>query len=146
MRQEKCDRRHFKRMQFPPFDNEEPPLDYGDNILDVDPLEAIQLNLNEEEDSPIFEWFYDHRPLVDTPSVSGEAYRFWSLDLPVMTNLYRIGCTLLSDHTDSNASYLFDKQSFFTVVTRTTDTEHKGNLILIYSIFSKVVHAINKVT
>ncbi|QRW13738.1 pre-mRNA-processing-splicing factor 8 [Ceratobasidium sp. AG-Ba] len=87
MRQEKCDRRHFKRMQFPPFDNEEPPLDYGDNILDVDPLEAIQLNLNEEEDSPIFEWFYDHRPLVDTPSVSGEAYRFWSLDLPVMTNL-----------------------------------------------------------
>jgi PRO8NT (NUC069), PrP8 N-terminal domain len=25
-------------MRFPPSDNEEPPLDYGDNILDVDPL------------------------------------------------------------------------------------------------------------
>jgi hypothetical protein len=57
---------------------------------------------------------YDHRPLVDTPSGSGEAYKFWSLDLPVMVNLYRIGRTLLSDHTDSHASYLLDKKSFFT--------------------------------
>ena len=43
MRREKRDRRHFKRMRFPPFDDEEPPLDYGDNILDVEPLEAIQV-------------------------------------------------------------------------------------------------------
>ena len=35
MRREKRDRRHFKRMRFPPFDDEEPPLDYADNILDV---------------------------------------------------------------------------------------------------------------
>lgn len=40
MRREKRDRRHFKRMRFPPFDDEEPPLDYADNILDVDPLEV----------------------------------------------------------------------------------------------------------
>ena len=33
MRREKRDRRHFKRMRFPPFDDEEPPLDYGDNVL-----------------------------------------------------------------------------------------------------------------
>lgn len=43
MRREKRDRRHFKRMRFPPFDDEEPPLDYTDNVLDVDPLEAIQV-------------------------------------------------------------------------------------------------------
>jgi pre-mRNA-processing factor 8 len=35
MRREKRDRRHFKRMRFPPFDDEEPALDYGDNILHV---------------------------------------------------------------------------------------------------------------
>ena len=35
MRREKRDRQHFKRMRFPPFDDEEPPLDYGDNVLDV---------------------------------------------------------------------------------------------------------------
>ena len=28
MRREKRDRRRFKRMRFPPFDDEEPPLDY----------------------------------------------------------------------------------------------------------------------
>ena len=33
MRREKRDRKHFKRMRFPPFDDEEPPLDYADNIL-----------------------------------------------------------------------------------------------------------------
>ena len=47
----KRDRRHFKRMRFPPFDDEEPPLDYQDNLLDVDPLEAINLELdNDDED------------------------------------------------------------------------------------------------
>lgn len=48
MRREKRDRHHFKRMRFPPFDDEEPPLDYGENILDVEPLlEAIQMDLDE---------------------------------------------------------------------------------------------------
>jgi hypothetical protein len=37
MRREKRDRRHFKRMKFPPFDDEEPPIDYTENIMDVDP-------------------------------------------------------------------------------------------------------------
>jgi pre-mRNA-processing factor 8 len=114
MRREKRDRRHFKRMRFPPFDDEEPPLDYGDNVLDVDPLEAIQLDLDETEDAPILDWFYDAHPLIDTPHVNGPSYRYWSLPLPVMANLYRLGRTLLSDHTDTNASYLFDKKAFFT--------------------------------
>ena len=114
MRREKRDRRHFKRMRFPPFDDEEPPLDYGDNVLDVDPLEAIQLDLDETEDAPILEWFYDAHPLIDTPHVNGPSYKYWSLPLPVMANLYRLGRTLLSDHTDTNASYLFDKKAFFT--------------------------------
>lgn len=53
-------------MRFPPFDDEEPPLDYADNILDVEPLEAIQLELDNEEDAPVMEWFYDHQPLRDS--------------------------------------------------------------------------------
>ncbi|KAI0338909.1 pre-mRNA-processing-splicing factor [Trametopsis cervina] len=115
MRREKRDRRHFKRMRFPPFDDEEPPLDYGDNVLDVDPLEAIQLELDEEEDSAIVDWFYDPKPLADDKSaVNGSSYKYWSLTLPVMANLYRLGRTLLSDHTDANSSYLFDKKAFFT--------------------------------
>ena len=69
MRREKRDRRHFKRMRFPPFDDEEPPLDYAENVLDVEPLEAIQIELNAEEDQSIAEWFYDHKPLVGTKYV-----------------------------------------------------------------------------
>ncbi|KAF1740475.1 hypothetical protein MXB_1134, partial [Myxobolus squamalis] len=83
MRREKRDRRHFKRMRFPPFDDEEPPLDYTDNILDVAPLEAIQLELDPEEDSSVKDWFYDHRSLlIDNNFVNGSTFRTWTLPLP----------------------------------------------------------------
>jgi pre-mRNA-processing factor 8 len=58
-------------MRFPPFDDEEPPLDYADNILDVEPLEAIQMDLDTEEDVSVCSWLYDHNPLVDTKYVLG---------------------------------------------------------------------------
>eukprot|EP00456_Euglypha_rotunda_P040138 TRINITY_DN3097_c0_g1_i8.p1 TRINITY_DN3097_c0_g1~~TRINITY_DN3097_c0_g1_i8.p1 ORF type:complete len:398 (+),score=60.02 TRINITY_DN3097_c0_g1_i8:98-1291(+) len=115
MRREKRDRHHFKRMRFPPFDDEEPPLDYGENILDVEPLlEPIQMDLDEEEDDAIFDWFYDHKPLQHTKFVNGPSYRKWRLNLPIMANLYRLANQLLSDLTDRNYFYLFDKKSFFT--------------------------------
>lgn len=104
MRREKRDRRHFKRMRFPPFDDEEPPLDYGDNVLDTEPLEAIQLELDDREDASIMEWFYDSKPLLDTQHINGSSYKLWNLDLPQMANLYRFGRTLLSDFTDKNVS------------------------------------------
>uniref|UniRef100_A0A0D9WMB2 MPN domain-containing protein n=1 Tax=Leersia perrieri TaxID=77586 RepID=A0A0D9WMB2_9ORYZ len=114
MRREKRDRRHFKRMRFPPFDDEEPPLDYADNLLDVEPLEAIQLELDEEEDSAVHEWFYDHKPLVKTKLINGPSYRKWHLSLPIMATLYRLAGQLLSDLIDRNYFYLFDMESFFT--------------------------------
>ena len=81
MRREKRDRRHFKRMRFPPFDDEEPPLDYADNVLDVEPLEAIQIEMDDEEDGAIKEWFYDTKPLADSVSVNGSTYRKWHMSL-----------------------------------------------------------------
>ncbi|XP_020671965.1 pre-mRNA-processing-splicing factor 8A [Dendrobium catenatum] len=114
MRREKRDRRHFKRMRFPPFDDEEPPLDYADNLLDVDPLEAIQLELDEEEDSAVYTWFYDHKPLVKTKLINGPSYRRWHLSLPIMATLHRLAGQLLSDLIDRNYFYLFDMESFFT--------------------------------
>ncbi|KAJ5552368.1 hypothetical protein N7494_001746 [Penicillium frequentans] len=75
MRREKSDRRHFKRMRFPPFDDEEPPLSWSENIEDVDPLEPIQMELDEEEDAAVYEWLYDHRPLLDTPMSMDRAIR-----------------------------------------------------------------------
>lgn len=114
MRREKRDRRHFKRMRFPPFDDEEPPLDYGENILDVQPLEPIQMELDDEEDASIIEWFYDHKCLDDSKMVNGTSYKWWNLTLPVMSTLYRLAGQLLTDHFDDNYFYLFDLKSFFT--------------------------------
>ncbi|KAJ0420035.1 NUC071 domain-containing protein [Aspergillus carlsbadensis] len=114
MRREKSDRRHFKRMRFPPFDDEEPPLSWSENIEDVEPLEPIQMELDESEDGPVYEWLYDHRPLLDTPHVNGPSYRKWNLDLPQMATLYRLSHQLLSDVVDQNYFHMFDLNSFFT--------------------------------
>jgi len=114
MRREKRDRQHFRRMRFPPFDDEEPPLDYGDNLLDVEPLEAIRMDLDEQEDDAVIDWFYEHKPLRDTKFVNGTSYKMWRLNVPIMATLHRLGSQLLSDLVDRNYFYLFDRESFFT--------------------------------
>ncbi|KAF2263056.1 pre-mRNA processing splicing factor 8 [Lojkania enalia] len=114
MRKEKSDRRHFKRMRFPPFDDEEPPLSYSENIEDVEPLEPIQLDLDPEEDGPVYDWFYEHRGLVDTPHVNGPSFKEWNLDLPQMATLFRLSRQLLSDLVDKNYFHMFDLDSFRT--------------------------------
>jgi len=75
MRREKRDRRHFKRMRFPPFDDEEPALDYGDNILSIEPLDPIQMQLDETDDNNVFDFFYDFQPLKFTKFVNGPSYK-----------------------------------------------------------------------
>lgn len=114
MRKEKADRRLFKRMRFPPFDDEEPPLSWSENIEDVEPLEPIQMELNEDEDEPVYEWFYDHKPLMDTPHINGPSYKGWNLTLPQMATLFRLSRPLISDVVDKNYFYLFDLKSFLT--------------------------------
>ena len=77
MRREKRDRRHFKRMRFPPFDDEEPVLDYADHILDVEPPEPIRMEFGEQDDDMdeedglddlerfVASWLYDNKPLSE---------------------------------------------------------------------------------
>ena len=113
MRREKRDREHFKRMRFPPFDDEEPPLDYGDNILENPPLDPSWMDLDEDEDAPVIEWFYDHKPLIDTRFVNGPSYKTWRLPVDVMANLQRLASPMLVDLVDDNYFHLFDKASFF---------------------------------
>ncbi|KAF4950155.1 hypothetical protein FGADI_8373 [Fusarium gaditjirri] len=114
MRKEKADRRLFKRMRFPPFDDEEPPLSWAENLEDVEPLEPIQMELDEEDDEAVYEWFYDHRPLLDTPHVNGPSYKTWNLTLPQMATLFRLSRPLVSDVVDKNYFYLFDLKSLLT--------------------------------
>ncbi|KAK0646711.1 pre-mRNA processing splicing factor 8 [Cercophora newfieldiana] len=114
MRKEKSDRRLFKRMRFPPFDDEEPPLSWSENLEDVEPLEPIQMELDEEEEAAVYEWFYDHQPLLDTSHVNGPSYKTWNLTLPQMANLFRLSRPLVSEVVDKNHYYLFELKSFLT--------------------------------
>ncbi|KAI1337831.1 pre-mRNA processing splicing factor 8 [Xylariaceae sp. FL0016] len=114
MRKEKSDRRLFKRMRFPPFDDEEPPLSWSENLEDVEPLEPVQMELDEDEDAAVYEWFYDHRPLVDTEHVNGPSYKRWNLTLQQMATLQRLSRPLLTEKVDKNYFYLFDLKSLLT--------------------------------
>jgi pre-mRNA-processing factor 8 len=112
MRREKRDRRNFRRMRFPPFDDEEPPMDYSDNILDAEPPEALRFELDPEDDASVMEWFWDPKGLVGTPHVNGKRFSKWRLSLTAMATLRRLGSQLLSNIVDKNYWYLFDLPSF----------------------------------
>lgn len=121
MRREKRDRKHFRRMRFPPMDDEESPLDYEENLLDVEPLDPIHMELDEDEDAAVYKWFYEHRGLLQEidPKTGRHKYvtpsfRRWKLDVPAMINLHRLAEPLLSDTIDPNYFYLFEKNAFFT--------------------------------
>ena len=72
------------------------------------------MELDEDEDNNVFDWFYDHLPLQHTKMVNGPSYKFWKLPLAVMANLHRLASPLLSDLNDQNYFHLFDKKSFYT--------------------------------
>ena len=72
------------------------------------------MDLDEEDDEDVIEWFYEHKPLMDTKFINGSTYRKWKLTIPVMANLHRLASQLLSDAVDKNHYYLFDLKSFFT--------------------------------
>lgn len=84
------------------------------SLQDVDPLEAIELDLDPQDDAPVIDWLYQDKPLAYTRMVNGPSYRRWKLPLPVMSNLFRLGSQLLSDLPDLNYFYLFDVNSFIT--------------------------------
>ncbi|EDO19221.1 hypothetical protein Kpol_1050p81 [Vanderwaltozyma polyspora DSM 70294] len=114
MRREKRDRTHFKRMRFPPFDDDEPPLSYPNNIQSIEPLDPVALNLDKVEDKEVIDWIYDPRPLEHDPKkVNGTSYKQWRLDLPIMSNLNRLAAPLKDNITDNNYYYLFDRKAFF---------------------------------
>lgn len=115
MRREKRDRKHFKRIRFPVFDDDEPFLSYTDHIADLEPLSPINLELDGTEDAAIKSWIYDTRPLSeDVAHVNGPSYKAWRLPLKTMANLYRLATPLRGEFTDRNAEYLFERDAFIT--------------------------------
>ncbi|CCC69721.1 hypothetical protein NCAS_0D01400 [Naumovozyma castellii] len=118
MRREKRDRTHFKRMRFPAFDDDEPPLSYQEHIQPLEPLDSITLPLDNNDDQWVKNWLYDPRPLAENSSnsigVNGTSYKKWHLNLQTMANLYRLSTPLKDEILDNNYYYLFNKKAFLT--------------------------------
>lgn len=53
-------------------------------LQEIDPLEPIELELDEEEDGAVAGWLYDDKPLQWTKFMNGPSYRSWNLPLPVV--------------------------------------------------------------
>lgn len=122
MRREKRDRSVFRRLSFPPFDDEEMPTDFVTMIDGIEPSESIRLELDPDEDRDVYKWFYDHMGLVlesEDPSftqgkVNGLSYKKWWFPLSTMSTLFRLSRQLVGDYVDPNSRYLFDLASLFT--------------------------------
>lgn len=116
MRREKSDRKNFRRMKFPPFDDEEPFVDYLKQIPSIDSLQGIQLELDPMEDDAVIEWLYEDKPLIDDPEfVNGDSYKKWNLKVNMRANLHRLSTPLINDEKiDPNYFYLFDRESLLT--------------------------------
>lgn len=60
-------------------------------------------------------WKYNYIKLIlYFRFVNGESYRKWAFSIPIMSTLYRLANSLLTDLQDENYFYLFDLKSFFT--------------------------------
>ncbi|KAL3228560.1 Pre-mRNA-splicing factor 8 [Nakaseomyces bracarensis] len=114
MRREKRDRIHFKRMRLPPFDDDEPPLSYGQHLEDIEPPKGVELNIEDLTTTNIGSWIYDQRPLEDDKkSINGSSYKKWTLNLDIMSDLYKLSLPIKDEPVDKNYYFLFDRNTFF---------------------------------
>ena len=60
------------------------------DLQDVDPHEAIEMELDQEEDAAVYEHLYDDKPFLLTKMVNGPSYRRWKLPLPVRPSTVQI--------------------------------------------------------
>ncbi|EPY39064.1 pre-mRNA-processing factor 8 [Angomonas deanei] len=96
-------------------DENEPPLDYGDYLMDRDPPPGLKDDLDMEENAAIADWFYDPFPRLVAPNqIQGNrrpnGYYF---SLEVLEALFRQAAPILPALDDKNYFYLWDLQSFY---------------------------------
>ena len=123
IKKEKQDRKHFKRIHYPIYDDDEPIINYIDTIQQYEDLEenelcqAIQLpfdNDDDDESKVISSWFYQHKPLINQLKfINGSSYKKWRLNIKIMSYLHRLTKPILLK-SDDKLTYLSDKSSLFT--------------------------------
>nr|BAS01665.1 splicing factor PRP8 [Lotharella vacuolata] len=108
MKKEKKNRKHFSRMKLPPFDDEEKPIDFVDNLMNTEPLAPIKLVLSKFSNAKrlnfIFSLFNHKEDEIQ------KKYYFKIQTLNFLENFANI---LLSNIINKNYYFLFNFGSFF---------------------------------
>lgn len=105
----------FKRLIHKGNENE-PPLDFADYLMDREPPPPLQeLDLDEEDNGAIADWFYDPYPRLTLPNqIQGQrrpnGYYF---TLATLETLFRHASSILPQLDDPNYYYLWDLKSFY---------------------------------
>lgn len=114
MRAEKKARPHFRRLRFPPFDDDEPALDYGAALLDAPLPPPIRPPATLLPNADMGRWLWDAQPLRGTGAVRGERYsrKAYRLRQATLLELHGLASRVFPTGGDANARYLFDMDAF----------------------------------
>lgn len=122
----------FRRVKFPVFDDNEPPVDFVTHLMDREgetPL--VDELLNDEDDAAVLSWLYDDDPSdelhgdndddEEKSSTKAAAVNHFDrkkgrcyFDANILEALHRISNPLQAEHQDPNRFYLWDVPSFIT--------------------------------
>ena len=110
MRKEKSLRMNFIRLKMNPiFDDDEPPVNFSDALMDAVLHSPIDFGGESEEQSVLEKFAH-----------AWETQQLDSITQHERSILCRLSRVLLSDATDSNSRYMFDENTFVTAKTQNT--------------------------
>lgn len=96
-------------------DENEPPLDFADYLMDREPPPAVRDDLEDNDNVAILDWFYDPFPRLVAPNQIRGPRRpgGYYFTLEVMEALFRHASPILPVIDDRNYFYLWDLKSFY---------------------------------
>mmetsp|Transcript_44709 Transcript_44709/g.74621 ORF Transcript_44709/g.74621 Transcript_44709/m.74621 type:complete len:2266 (+) Transcript_44709:990-7787(+) len=110
MRKEKKDRKNFKRMRLPSFDDDEKPLDYTQSLLNIEPLEAIKKVIHKSVSKKNLSWLYSPLDkLLNKIKTKDKSYYF---NLSTLSILRELSQEIITEIVDINYYFLFNLESF----------------------------------
>ncbi|CCW68908.1 unnamed protein product [Phytomonas sp. Hart1] len=97
-------------------DDNEPPLDFANYLMDRDPPPPLRDELEGEDNSAVSDWLYEPFPrLVSSNQIHGPRRpRGYYFNIEVVENLLRLAFPIIPILDDRNYYYLWNLKSFYT--------------------------------
>jgi len=108
MKREKRNRKHFLRIKIPSFDDEEKPIDFVDNLINIEPLSPIKAIFSKFSKIKRLNFIFSLFNCTDKNIEKNYYFKIQTLNF-----LKHFASILLSNVINKNYYYLFDFESFF---------------------------------